>query len=114
MYTNGPSSPFPLSWCERFRSDEIASQANKWAGTNITRYNNPDFDKLHDQARTEMDPDKQVELFVAMNDMSVNDFVEIPLVHRAGVAAKNKKLQGNVGTPWASDIYDVKNWTMES
>jgi peptide/nickel transport system substrate-binding protein len=114
MYTNGPSSPYPLSWAERFRTDEIASQANKWAGTNITRYNNPEFDKLHDQARVEMDPAKQAELFIAMNDMSVNDFVEVPIVWRAGVAAKNKKLKGQVGTPWSSDVYDMKNWTMES
>jgi peptide/nickel transport system substrate-binding protein len=114
MYTNGPSSPYPLSWCERFRTDELASQANKWAGTNITRYNNPEFDKLHDQARVEMDPAKQAELFIAMNDMSVNDYVEVPIVWRAGVAAKSKKIKGQVGTPWSSDVYDLKNWTKES
>jgi peptide/nickel transport system substrate-binding protein len=113
MYTNGPSSPFPITWAERFRTDEIAEKANSWAGTNITRYNNPEFDKLHDQARTELDPDVQVELFVAMNDLSVNDFVEIPIIHRAGVAVANARLTGQTGTPWASDVYDMKNWRFE-
>ncbi len=114
MYTNGPSSPYPVSWCERFRTDEIASKANSWAGTNITRYNNPEFDKLHDQARVEMDPNKQVDLFVAMNDLSVNDFVEVPIIHRAAVACAANTLAGYVGTTWASDVYDIKNWTRQS
>jgi peptide/nickel transport system substrate-binding protein len=110
MYTNGPSSPYPISWAERFRTDEIASQANQWAGTNITRYNNPEFDKLHDQARVELDPDTQVELFVAMNDMAVNDFAEIGIVWRNGVTCVANNLTGYVGTTWASDVYDIKNW----
>jgi peptide/nickel transport system substrate-binding protein len=110
MYTNGPSSPYPITWAERYRSDEIASQANQWAGTNITRYNNPEFDKLHDQARVELDPDTQVELFVGMNDMAVNDFVEVPIVWRNGVTCVAKNLSGYVGTTWASDVYDIKNW----
>lgn len=113
MYTNGPSSPYPINWAERFRSDDRASKANNWAGTNITRWNNPDYDVLHDQARIEMDPDKQVDLFVQMNDMSVNEFVEIPIVHRAGVAAAAKTLKGYTSTPWSSDVYDIKNWSRE-
>ena len=111
MYTNGAESPYPITWAERYRSDNIAQQSNQWAGTNITRYNNPEFDKIHDQARVEMDPAKQVELFVAMNDMSVNDFVEVPVIHRATVAAASNSLKGYNGTPWSSDLYDLKNWT---
>jgi len=110
MYTNGPSSPYPITWADRFRTDEIASQANQWSGTNITRYNNPEYDKIHDQARVELDPDRQVELFVAMNDMAVNDFVEIGIVWRNGVTCVANDLTGYVGTTWASDVYDIKNW----
>ena len=113
MYTNGPSSPYPISWAERYRSDDIASKANSWAGTNITRYNNPEYDTLHDQAKTELDEDAQAELFIAMNDLSVNDFVEVPIVHRAAVACATNNLSGYVGTTWASDVYDIKNWRME-
>lgn len=113
MYTNGPSSPYPITWAERYRSDDIASQANSWAGTNITRYNNPEYDTLHDQAKTELDPDKQAELFIAMNDLSVNDFVEVPIIHRASVACASNGLSGYVGTTWASDVYDMKNWRKE-
>jgi peptide/nickel transport system substrate-binding protein len=113
MYTNGPSSPYPITWADRYRSDEIASQANQWSGTNITRYNNPEYDKIHDQARVELDPDRQVELFVAMNDKAVEDFVEIGIVWRNGVTCVANNLSGYVGTNWASDVYDIKNWTRD-
>lgn len=110
MYTNGPSSPYPITWAERYRSDRIASKANDWAGTNITRWNNPEFDVLHDEAITAMDPARQAELFIAMNDMSVNEFVEIPIIHRASVAAAAADLEGYDQATFMSDIWDIKEW----
>jgi peptide/nickel transport system substrate-binding protein len=110
MYTNGPSTTYPIAWAERYRSDQIASQANNWALPNITRYNNPEYDALHDQARVELDPDRQQELFWAMNDLSVNDFVEIPIIHRASVACAAGDLEGYEQTTFASDVHDIRNW----
>ncbi|RIK46919.1 MAG: peptide ABC transporter substrate-binding protein, partial [Chloroflexi bacterium] len=110
MYTNGPSSPYPINWAERYRSDDIASKANNWTGTNITRASFPEIDALHDQARVELDPAKQEELFIAINDISVNEFIEVPIVHRAGVAAASATLTGYTPTPWSSDLHDLKNW----
>ncbi len=110
MYTNGPSSPYPVAWAERYRSDSIASKANNWAGVNITRYANPAFDELHTQAQTELDPDTQAELFIAMNDMSVNDFAEIPIIHRSSVACAANSLSGYDGATFMSDIWDIKDW----
>jgi len=114
MYTNGPSSPYPVAWAERFRSDNIAEKANSWSGANITRYFNPEFDVLHDQARTELDPERQAELFIAMNDLSVNDFAEIPIVHRNGVACASASLTGYETATFMSDVYDIKNWRRDA
>lgn len=110
MYTNGPSSPYPISWAERYRSDAIAEKANDWSGVNITRWNNPEFDVLHDEAITAMDPARQAELFIAMNDMSVNEFVEIPIIHRASVAAAAADLEGYDQATFMSDVWDIKEW----
>ncbi|HMM43838.1 MAG TPA: peptide ABC transporter substrate-binding protein, partial [Thermomicrobiales bacterium] len=114
MYTNGPDSPYPIAWAQRFRSDEICQKSNSWAGTNVTRYNNPEYDKLHDQAQVEMDPAKQADLFIAMNDLSVNDFVEIPIVHRGNLIAVSKDLEGYSPASFMSDVYDMKNWRKKS
>ncbi len=110
MYTNGPTSAYPTSWAQRYRSDEIAQKSTNWSGDNIMRWNSPEFDALHDQARVELDPDRQVELFVEMNDMSINEVVEIPLVHRASVNAASGTLGGQQGANFLSVLYDVKNW----
>ncbi|MDQ3548982.1 MAG: peptide ABC transporter substrate-binding protein, partial [Chloroflexota bacterium] len=76
MYTDGPVGPYLVTWMDQWRTDTIASKANTWSGTNTTRYSNPEFDALHDQARVELDPDKQIEQIVALNDLVVNDFAE--------------------------------------
>lgn len=110
MYTNGPSSPYPIAWAERYRSDSIAQKENAWSETNITRYNNPEYDEIHSQAQTELDPERQAELFIQMNDMSVMDFVEIPIVHRASVAAAANTLSEYDGATFMSDVWDIKNW----
>ncbi|MCM8745738.1 peptide ABC transporter substrate-binding protein [Thermomicrobium sp. CFH 73360] len=110
MYTNGPSNPFPLNWARRYHSREVARKANNWAGINITRYQNPEMDKILDQLATEMDPDKQTELFRQINWISVTDIVEIPLVHRNEVSAAAKNLTGYQPSTWASDLWNIADW----
>ncbi len=113
MYTNGPSNPFPLNWARRYHSREVARKANNWAGVNITRYQNPEMDKILDQLATEMDPDKQTELFRQVNWISVTDVVEIPLVHRNEVSAAAKNLTGYQPSTWASDVWNIADWRRE-
>lgn len=110
MYTNGPSNPFPLNWARRYHSKEVARKANNWAGVNITRYQNPEMDKLLDTLATEMNPDKQTELFRQVNWISVTDVVEIPLVHRNAVSAATKNLTGYQPSTWASDVWNIGDW----
>jgi peptide/nickel transport system substrate-binding protein len=115
MFTFVEDSLYPINYMRRFRSDSMAQKSNNWSGPNITRYNNPEFDKLHDQAQAEMDPAKQVELFVQMNDMAVGDVNEIPLyIGGAGGTAFANTITGYVATPWTSPYYDIKNWTKTS
>ncbi len=113
MHTNGPTI-YPATWFERYRTDEIAQQSNGWSGSNYFRYTNPEFDAMHDQVRVEMDEDMQVQLFQDMLELvTVVDYVEVPVVNRTGLAAKSNKIQGYVGSHWASNpVWELKNWTM--
>mgnify|MGYP002682613979 CR=1 FL=1 len=91
MYTNGPSSPYPISYMASWKSTDpavdIAQKSNAWAGTNATRFTSAEYNDLYAQAQVELDPAKQVELFHGMNDIVVNEIAEIPLVHRADIVA---------------------------
>ncbi len=116
MYTNGPSTPYPLDYMVSWWGDpsNLAQKSNSWAGNNTERWQNADYDKAYTAAQTELDPTKQAPLFVTMNDLVVNQVVEIPLIQRNGASAANKKLQNLALSTWSSELWNLMNWTMGS
>jgi peptide/nickel transport system substrate-binding protein len=113
MYTNGPGTPYPIAWAERFRSDQIASKANNWAGSNSMRYNNPAYDELHDRARTTIDPDEQIEIWTEMLGLAYADIAEVPIVWRGALAAVHNRINAPAGGPWQpTPIDQLKFWTL--
>lgn len=117
MYTNGPTSPYPLDYMATFKSDDpdndLAQQSNNWSGRNFHRWVNEEFNELYQQARTELDPERQAELFIAMNDLVVNEIVRIPLVHRNGANAVSHRLKGIQRSTFEPTGYDIENWYFE-
>jgi peptide/nickel transport system substrate-binding protein len=117
MFTNGPTSPYPLEYMQGFKSSDpatdIAQQSNSWSGNNYNRWVNEEFNELWEQARTEMDPDTQVELFVAMNDLVIGEVVRIGLVHRAIPDGFANRIKGYVASSWDVGLYDIANWYAE-
>ena len=112
MYSDGPGTPFPHKWFERFRSDRMAAKANNWREPNVIRYGNPDFDRLHDQAATEIDQARQAELWSQMISILVEDVVAIPLVRRVNLAAINKRIRDWSVSTWAENpAFSMKCWT---
>ncbi len=117
MFTNSPSVPYPIAYMASWKSTDpavdLAQKSNQWSGGNVERWVNEDYNAMYEQARTELDEEKQAELFVGMNDLVVNEFVEIALVHRADVVAANIKLKGYDASPWTPDVRGIANWYME-
>ena len=116
MYTNGPSSPYPISYMTGFISInpeiDLAQQSNAWSGTNEMRWVNEEYNELYKQAQVELDPAVQAELFIGMNDLIVNEVAQIPLVHRASVVAHRADLEGVEGSGWDSNAWNIKNWRL--
>ncbi len=110
MYESGPASPFPVTWLNRYRSDRRAGKDNEWRGVNLTRWNEPEFDALHDLSKTEMDPDVQNDLFIQLNDMAVNNYVEVCIAHKSPMTVAASTLTGIELTPWARNLWMIKNW----
>ena len=115
MYTNGPTTPYPLDYMVSWWGDpkNLAQKSNSWAGNNVERWQNADYDKAYTDAQTELDPSKQAPLFITMNDLVVNQVVEIPLIQRNGVSGVNKKLKNINLSPWVSNLWNIANWTLE-
>ena len=45
-----------------------------------------------------------------MNDLSVMDFVEIPIIHCTGVVAVVNALSDYDGATFMSDVWNIKDW----
>jgi peptide/nickel transport system substrate-binding protein len=113
---SGPAAPGidPQGLMRRFVSWEIAQKANNWAGRNLVRWANAEYDRLWRQAETELDPVKRVALFIRMNDLVIEDVVVIPVVWRNKVSAVSHRLRGLQLGPWDWDLWNLAYWYRES
>jgi len=116
MFTNGPTSVYPVDYMISWygKPDNIAQKANNWSGNNYERWQNDEYDKAYEQALVELDPQKQAELFIKMNDLVVNNVVVIPLVHRHSVSGRAKNLTGLELSRWTDETWNIANWRRSS
>lgn len=110
MYTSGNTSPDPGAYMNYMTCKQIPQKANNWSGDNSSRYCNPEYDRLGQEASKELDPAKRAKIFILMNDLLIKDAIVIPLVHRADVAAYSNSLTGYKMTAWDMRTWDIMNW----
>ena len=114
MYTVGsPSTPDPELFMQQFVSWEIASKDNKWQGRNPMRWRSEAYDRMYRAAAGELDAGRRAALFIAMNDMVVEDGVVIPVLNRRWVAAMSHKLKATL-SGWDNDFWNLKDWYREA
>ena len=110
MFMTGNTNPDPGSYMKTYTCDEITQKANNWSKDNYSRYCNPDYDLLWEQATKELDPQKRRQLFIQMNDLLVNEAIVLPLVHRAETDAVSNQLTGVDLTPWDLHTWNIAEW----
>ena len=113
MYTTGNTSPDPTAYMNFMTCDQIPQKSNNWSGDNNSRYCNPEYDRLWQEANQELDLEKREQLFIEMNDILIEDAAVIPLVHRADVMAFSNSLTGYEPTAWDMRTWDIMNWRRE-
>ncbi|AFY38032.1 extracellular solute-binding protein family 5 [[Leptolyngbya] sp. PCC 7376] len=110
MFTTGNTNPDPMPYLKRYTCDQIPTMANSWTGDNYSRYCNSDYDELWTTTNKELDPAKRQAAIIEMNDLLINNFVVIPLVHRAETAGVSSKLSGVSLTPWDMNTWNIAEW----
>jgi peptide/nickel transport system substrate-binding protein len=108
MYNTGTGVD-PQLGMRQFTSWELSQKDNKWAGRNVTRWRNDEYDRLYKGAETEMDPVKRAAMFVRMNDLLIQNVVVIPVLWRNRVAAAGAKLRVDLSA-WSSDLWRLAYW----
>ena len=101
----------PQSYMRNYHSKYVNQKANSWSLSNASRYQNPEYDKLFDQASIELDAAKRAQLFIQMNDIIVKNVVHIPLVARNSVIGRSKTLKGVNVSPYDTDYWNIADWT---
>ena len=117
MYTNGPTSTFPLSYVQSWYGGKdgvnLSQKENNWTGINESRYHNDEYDAIYDQLTQETDVEAANALFIQLNDHVINNVVVIAEVARASesYAAINSLNDANVaGSLFEALYWNIANW----
>jgi peptide/nickel transport system substrate-binding protein len=115
-FASGVGAPPPVSYMVRWYAgpnrEEIAQKENGWAGRNIQRYINDEYDAIYEQARVEPDMAKAAELFIQLNDILFNDYAVLPLVRYGSKAGVSKRLNlDNLAlSGYEFSYWNIANW----
>ena len=112
-YSIRSGNPDPTEYMSFWLCDRIPQKSNNWsAGFNLSRWCDPtgQYDELYQKTQSEIDPTTRQQLFIAMNDLFVDQAVTIPLVHLADVSAVSNDITGLSPTPWDGFLWDLKDW----
>jgi len=110
MYANTFDGTDPEAYMGSWKCSEIPSPENAWLGSNMPRHCNAEYDKLVAEMAGTADIKKRAELVIRMNDMLMQNYIMIPLVHRGNVAAAANTLTGVKLNVWDSDLWNVGDW----
>ncbi len=109
MYASG-SDIDPQQSLSGLLCDQIPTRNNNWAGSNIFRSCNPEYDELFEQlAHTRIGPERITQI-KQLNDILVQSYYELPLVNRGAVSAHLNSLQGIRINGWDSEMWNIAEW----
>lgn len=114
MYTNNFDGTDPEAYMANWLCEEIPNPDNQWIGNNIPRWCNEDYTALVGEMSETAELEARAELAKQMNDMLVQNYVMIPLVHRGDVSAHSNTLLGVRMNTWDSELWNIADWTRAS
>ena len=113
MYTNTFSGTDPETYMANWTCKQVSRKANTWGGGNMPRWCDPNYDALSAEMSTTANLDDRIRLAKAMNDMLMQDYAMIPLIHRGGVSAFSNAVVGPNGNEWDSELWNIAEWHLK-
>lgn len=110
MYTNNFDGTDPESYMANWACDEAPRPETQWQGNNVPRYCSDAYDALVAEMARTGDIGKRQELVKAMNDMLMQEYVIIPLVHRGRNSAHANSLGNVILNVWDSELWNIADW----
>ncbi|ABD56211.1 peptide ABC transporter substrate-binding protein [Jannaschia sp. CCS1] len=110
MYTNNFSGVDPQAYMANWLCSDIPGPDTQWQGANIQRFCSEDYDALVAEMAGTADLAERGRLAMAMNDMIMQSYSIIPLVHRGGVSAHANTLGGVRMSDWDTELWNIAEW----
>lgn len=110
MYTNNFAGVDPEAYMANWACSEWPSPESQWQGSNMQRFCSEEYDALIDELATTAGIDARAEIVKQMNDMLMQSYTIIPLIHRGGVSAHANTLGGIQISDWDSELWNIKDW----
>jgi len=111
MYTNNFDGTDPEAYMGNWVCSEIPSPSNQWIGNNMPRYCSEEYNALSAEMGKTASIEKRAAMAKKMNDMLMQEYVMIPLIHRGRVSAASNALGNVVLNPWDSELAFAEEWT---
>jgi peptide/nickel transport system substrate-binding protein len=110
MYTNNFAGVDPEAYMANWKCSDIPSPESQWQGANIQRFCDPAYDALVTELASTAGIEARAEIVKQMNDMIMQSYSIIPLVHRGGVSAHANTLGGVLISDWDSELWNIADW----
>jgi peptide/nickel transport system substrate-binding protein len=102
-------------WLDKWQTERIATDANRWRGSNRGAYSRPEFDRLYREYITTIDQARRQDTLVQLIRLTSEDVTYFPLYYQIDVHAIRTGLKGPVPR-WpgqAGMAFNVHEWHWE-
>ncbi|WP_284262186.1 peptide ABC transporter substrate-binding protein [Roseicyclus amphidinii] len=110
MYTNNFAGVDPQAYMANWACDEWPGPDSQWQGSNIQRFCSEEYDALIVEMAGTADLARRGEIARMQNDMLVQSYSIIPLIHRGGVSAHASSIEGIRMSDWDSELWNIMDW----
>lgn len=110
MYANNFAGTDPEQYLGGARCGAEPRPETQWQGENITRFCDPEYDALLLEMAQTANIEERGRIGRALNDILVQNYVTIPLVHRGRVSAISNTLGGVVINTWDAELWNIADW----
>ncbi|MBU3032221.1 peptide ABC transporter substrate-binding protein [Paracoccus marinaquae] len=111
MYANNFDGADPEAYLAQQTCDKAPSPESQWQGENVSRYCDPEYDRLIGELGKTGNIDERAALAKQLNDMLTKDsMVVVPLVDRGRVSARSNSLGGVKLNTWDSELWNASDW----
>ena len=113
MYTSGSSFVDPEGYLGAWVTSQISGASNSFRGGNVQRFQSDEYDRVYAELQRTVDKERRAQLTIALNDLLVQSYSIIPLVHRGYVSAYSNKIEGVRVNAWDSELWNFETWTRQ-